>query len=210
MSGEVSDAKFSIEFADDIADKRGVSGKASRELDLIDYINENGDGEITAKNKPLTNREILAGALESAAKPGKELEKLQEYKKNIKELNKKTYLLSKMKEEIKRLSFGKGNKDVARIAELKEKAAKIERSIKKNVKQGISPCFLFFYTIFSGSFFPPRMWKCRCFTVCAPSSPIFVIILYPFSRPRDAAILGIAANMSPIICELYSLILSAD
>ena len=112
------------------ADQRGLTkGKASRELDLIDYINENGDGEITAKNKPLTNREILAGALESAAKPGKELEKLQEYKKNIEQLNKKTYVLSKMKEDIKRLSFGKGNKDVAKIAELKEKAAKIERSI---------------------------------------------------------------------------------
>ena len=33
-----------------------------------------------AKNKPLTNREILAGALESAVKSEKELEKLQEYR----------------------------------------------------------------------------------------------------------------------------------
>jgi hypothetical protein len=142
---------------------------------------------------------LLANALESAVKSEKELEKLQDYKKIIKELNKKAYVLSKMKEDIKRLSSGEGKKDVAKIAELKEKAAKIEGSIKKNVKQGISPCFLFFYTIFSGSFLPPRMWKCRCFTVCAPSSPIFVIILYPFSRPRDAAILGITANMSPMI-----------
>ena len=68
-------------------------------------------------------------------KSEKELEKLQEYKKNIKELNKKTYVLSKMKEEIKRLSFGKGNKDVAKIAELKEKAAKIERSINYYARQ---------------------------------------------------------------------------
>ena len=79
LDGESRDRKF----GDDSSKSNGNSeiiGKSSREIDLIDYINENGDGEITAKNKPLTNREILAGALESAVKSEKELEKLQEYR----------------------------------------------------------------------------------------------------------------------------------
>ena len=101
----------------------------SRELDLIDYINEQGDERAEIEGAPLTNREVLANALESATQSQEELERLKEYKKNIKELNKKAYVLSKLKEDIKRLSFAKGQKDTAKIAQLKEKAGKIERSI---------------------------------------------------------------------------------
>lgn len=43
-------------------------GKASRELDFIDYINDNEATETKKKPKKLSNREILATALESVAK----------------------------------------------------------------------------------------------------------------------------------------------
>jgi hypothetical protein len=142
---------FTDTFSDDVYKQLGTTREKTPFSDNLIYQDR------LTPEEAFSNRALLANALESAVKSEKELEKLQEYKKTIKELNKKAYVLSKMKEDIKRLSFGKGNKDVAKIAELKEKAAKIEGSIKKNVKQGISPCF--FYTIFSGSFLPPRMWK---------------------------------------------------
>lgn len=83
VNGKKAPSDILKKFKDTIftdAEETLSKSKASRELDFIDYINENGDGEITAKNKPLTNREILAGALESAVKSEKELEKLQEYR----------------------------------------------------------------------------------------------------------------------------------
>ena len=46
----------------------------SRELDLIDYINEQGKERAEIDGKPLTNRELLANALESATQSQEELE----------------------------------------------------------------------------------------------------------------------------------------
>ena len=130
-ANEVSYGRQDVDF-DDVAKSRKTNrqhGKASRELDLIDYINEQGDERAELEGVPLTNREILANALESATQSEEELESLKAYKKNIKELNKKAYVLSKLKEDIKRLSFAKGQKDTAKINELKEKAKKVEGSI---------------------------------------------------------------------------------
>ncbi|MBR2351204.1 MAG: hypothetical protein IKA67_04160 [Clostridia bacterium] len=84
----------------------GKQGKASRELDL-DY-----DENIEA-TKTLTNRDILVNALENVTQSQDELDKLREYKKNIEQLNKKTFVLGKLKEEIKAMSFGKGQRDIA-------------------------------------------------------------------------------------------------
>ena len=78
----------------------------SRELDL-DY-----DENIEA-TKTLTNRDILVNALENVTQSQDELDKLREYKKNIEQLNKKTFVLGKLKEEIKAMSFGKGQRDIA-------------------------------------------------------------------------------------------------
>ncbi len=46
----------------------------SRELDLIDYINEQGDERVEIDGTPLTNRELLANAIETAAQSEEELE----------------------------------------------------------------------------------------------------------------------------------------
>ena len=117
---EVHRSEIESSYGEKVAKEGDV--KYSRELDL-DY-DENAEA-----TKTVTNRDILANALESAAQNDAEYSALQSYKANIKELNKKTYHLSKLKEEIKNLSFGKGQKDAKRLAELKEKAAKLERSI---------------------------------------------------------------------------------
>ncbi len=54
-----------------------VTEKHSRELDFIDYLNENSD------SKELSNREILEGALETAVKSDMEAKKLAQYKEKI-------------------------------------------------------------------------------------------------------------------------------
>ena len=91
---------------DDFLASQQNKGKASRELDL-DY-----DENIEA-TKTLTNRDILVNALENVTQSQDELDKLREYKKNIEQLNKKTFVLGKLKEEIKAMSFGKGQRDTA-------------------------------------------------------------------------------------------------
>ena len=42
-------------------------------------------------------------------------------------------------------------------------------------------------TMCAGSFVPPRMWKCRCITDCAASSPQLEITRYPFVIPASLA-----------------------
>ena len=56
-----------------------ISQKYSRELDFIDYINENSDVE---EYKPISNRTLLANVLESTAQNDIELKRLTQYKKN--------------------------------------------------------------------------------------------------------------------------------
>ena len=51
------------------------------------------------------------------------------------------------------------------------------------------------YLICSGSFSPPKMWKCKCLTLWQASSPQLVITLYPFVIPAILAICGIFSKM---------------
>ena len=74
------------------ADQRGLTkGKASRELDLIDYINEQGDEQVEIDGTPLTNRELLANAFETAAQPEEELEKSIYYGKCVRRTKRCAY-----------------------------------------------------------------------------------------------------------------------
>lgn len=98
----------------------------SREPDLIDYIGEKADGK---EYKPLTNRELLANALETTINNEAEQEKITEYKSKIDELNKQSLKAFELRKEIKEISFSKGKRDSEKLKSLKEELRKTENRI---------------------------------------------------------------------------------
>ena len=82
-----------------------------------------------------SNRTLLANALETTAKTDKEKEKLKQYKTKIALIESEQARLTKIRAEIKKLSFAKGPKDTARIESLQETASQIESQINKYDRQ---------------------------------------------------------------------------
>ncbi len=70
----------------------------------------------------VSNREILAGALESVAANDIEKNKLSQYKAKIEAMDTEQKKLKALRAEIKEISFSKGKRDTARLAELREEA----------------------------------------------------------------------------------------
>jgi len=101
-----------------------ISEKYSRELDFIDYINENAEPE-----EQKSNRELLANALESVTVNDVEAKRLAQYKANIAQLNTQSEKLSLLKRELKELSFSEGSRDTVRIRELRDEIIKTENRI---------------------------------------------------------------------------------
>lgn len=112
----------------------------SRELDTIDYIDEQAEREGTERVgvEPLSNREILANALESIAQNEIEQNKLKEYKDNISKMNTESAKLAELKKEIKELTFGKGEKNPEKLKALKAEATKTENRINLYDKKLLS------------------------------------------------------------------------
>lgn len=108
-----------------------VEGHASRELDAIDAMDELAEREGRGRMgvEPLSDREILAGALEGAAVNDIERNKLAEYRASIDRMNAESAKLAELKKEIKELTFGKGKKDPERLKALKSEATKTENRI---------------------------------------------------------------------------------
>ena len=141
-ANEVSYGRQDINF-EDIAKGRKTNrehGHASRELDVIDYIDEQAEREGTERVgvEPLSNREILANALESIAQNEIEQKKLTEYKDNISKMNAESAKLAELKKEIKELTFGKGEKNPEKLKALKAEATKTENRINLYDKKLLS------------------------------------------------------------------------
>ncbi|MBO7250860.1 MAG: hypothetical protein J6V42_06260 [Clostridia bacterium] len=85
-----------------------------------------------------SNRSILANALESVAQNDKEAKRLIDYKSKIARLNEEEAKLSKIKAEIKELTFGKGNKNIEKLKALKEEARVTQELISKYDKKLLS------------------------------------------------------------------------
>lgn len=102
----------------------------SRELDVIDYMNEQAEREGREPAKPRSNREILANALESSAQHEVEKKRLAEYKAKIKDLDAEQENLKNLKAKIKKLTFGTQKKDPVKLKALREEAVKSENRIK--------------------------------------------------------------------------------
>ncbi len=83
----------------------------------------------------VSNRSLLADALESAAQNDIEKSKLSEYKAKIEEMDKQSQKLSDLRREIKELSFAKGPRDKAKIRSLQDEAIKTANRIDIYDKQ---------------------------------------------------------------------------
>lgn len=70
----------------------------------------------------MSNRSLLANALESVAQNDIERNKIEQYKEKIELINAEEKKLQELRAEIKELSFAKGPKDTARIRKLQDEA----------------------------------------------------------------------------------------
>ena len=95
----------------------GARVKYSRELDFLDFMEQQ------------TDREVLANAFESVAQNDVEKAKLKDYRENIDRLNTEEEKLMKLRAEIKELSFAKGARDISKIAALRQEAEKTANRI---------------------------------------------------------------------------------
>lgn len=96
------------------------------------YGSENESADVLYSERQqgeLTDRELLANALESAAKNDAERQMLTEYKAEIERVNGLEDHLREVNAQIKELSFGKGKRDMAKLQKLKDDAAKTRNRI---------------------------------------------------------------------------------
>lgn len=83
----------------------------------------------------VSNRALLANALEGLAKDETERTKIQEYKGKIDFVNAEERKLRDLNEQIKELSFAKGPRDTAKIRQLRDEATKTANRISIYDKQ---------------------------------------------------------------------------
>ena len=77
----------------------------------------------------VSNRSLLANALESAAKDDMEKKKLREYREQIEHLDAEEQKLRELNGQIKELSFAKGKRDTKKISALRDEATKTANRI---------------------------------------------------------------------------------
>ena len=77
----------------------------------------------------VSNRSLLAGALESAAQNDIERQRLKDYRQKIDAINAEEAKLSAIRAKIRELSFAKGPRDTAQIKQLRDSATRIANRI---------------------------------------------------------------------------------
>ncbi len=100
------------------ASSKDIISQDSDSVNTPDENNPHSDRDPEA----VSNREILAGALESVAANDIEKNKLSQYKAKIEAMDEEQKKLKALRAEIKEISFSKGKRDTARLAELREEA----------------------------------------------------------------------------------------
>ena len=108
--------------------------KQAKERALNEQQNEySGYGASVQKqdraSAPITNRALLANALESTTQDETELTRLREYRMSIDYLNEQEAKLTELNRQIREISFGKGPRDTARLKQLQEEATKTANRI---------------------------------------------------------------------------------
>lgn len=80
-------------------------------------------------DESVSNRSLLANALESTVKDDKEKQKLREYREQIEHLDAEEQKLRELNGQIKELSFAKGKRDTKKISALRDEATKTANRI---------------------------------------------------------------------------------
>ncbi len=91
--------------------------------------NNSGNWHSDRDTESVSNRSLLAGALESVVKNDDERSRLTEYKKNIERMDAEQARLSELRTQIKEFSFSKGKRDMAKIKALRDEATKTANRI---------------------------------------------------------------------------------
>lgn len=128
-SYETKQLKKDIESFMQIQDKWIEAFKKNTELE----ISESEETEVNKEEKyslSEENRIMLADAFNTLAKTQEEKDKLEAYKKAIKNIAEKENQLSIVKSAIKEASFSKGKRDKEIISKLIERSKKLENSIQ--------------------------------------------------------------------------------
>lgn len=108
--------------------------KSNQAKDIFNF-NPTESSDIRYQTRGISNRTLLATALESVTKNEDELKRLSEYKSKVETLDAETERLREVKAEIKELSFGKGARDTERLKKLKNEAKRLENRISIMDKQ---------------------------------------------------------------------------
>ena len=106
--------------------------EANRENIIASYGNEDAQIRYSERNTGTgiaSNRELLAGALESAAQTDIEKSMLERYQKNTKLMDNEQKRLDGIRAQIRELSFAKGPRQTDKINELRQTAKQIESKI---------------------------------------------------------------------------------
>lgn len=91
---------------------------------------EDSDSKFSERNaESVSNRSLLANALEATVQDDTERQKLQEYREQIARLDELESSLQQLNAQIKELSFDKGPRDTKKIRELRDEATKIANRI---------------------------------------------------------------------------------
>lgn len=108
--------------------------KSNQAKDIFNF-NPTESSDIRYQTRGISNRTLLATALESVTKNEDELKRLSEYRSKVETLDADTKRLAEVRAEIKELSFGKGARDTERLKRLKNEATKLENRISIMDKQ---------------------------------------------------------------------------
>ena len=112
-----------------IVSEKSLTANLARFQKEINTFKENNSIRYQQRSETVTNREILANALESATKTDAERSNLQKYRDDIQLIEEQEAKLKDLKSQIRELSFGKGPRDQKKIDALRFEAKQTENRI---------------------------------------------------------------------------------
>ena len=125
------------QYFDNVTRKGKLIIATDPKIDLHEAYWETSIGNITkySERENISNRTLLANALETVAQNDIEKSKLKQYKTKIGLMEQEEKKLSDIKAKVKELSFAKGHRNAERISNLQKTAKEIEGRINRYDKQ---------------------------------------------------------------------------
>ena len=96
-----------------------------------EYKQKHDGRQLSERVSGSSNRALLAGAFEELVRSPEELKFMQDYRENVELLNAEEEKLQELRMQIRELTFGKGRKDPAKLAELQAQAETVAKEIDR-------------------------------------------------------------------------------